>query len=67
MEESGEIHYRDKARTAIERYTQEEIPSLRDVQEKAWDNEGLTTLDHLILKMEYQARRLERWEEEQNN
>jgi len=50
--------YSEKARYAIFRYTEVELPSLEDIQAK--NKTGtLTEMDHLILKMEYQAKQLE--------
>ena len=46
-----------KAREAIERYTQIEIPTLDEIKKKNKPSE-LSELDHLILKMEYKAQNL---------
>jgi len=45
----------EKARYAIYRYTQIELPSLEDIQKKNREEE-LSEMDHLILKMEYEAK-----------
>ncbi len=47
----------EKARSAIRRYIQEEVPSLEKIREKS-KTEDLSELDHLVLKMEYEATRL---------
>ncbi len=47
----------EKARYAIYRYTQIELPSLDEIRAKN-KSESLSKMDHLILKMEYEAKRL---------
>lgn len=54
--ESPRMHPGEKAREAITRYTVEELPTLEKIREKSVSQE-LDELDHLILKMEYQAGR----------
>ena len=57
IDESGAVLPIEKARDAIFRYTGEEIPTLEEVRERS--NSGrLDQLDHLVLKMEYEAQRL---------
>ena len=46
-----------QARSAIKRYIQKEVPSLEEIREKS-KTEELSKLDHLVLKMEYEASRL---------
>mgnify|MGYP006301261175 CR=1 FL=1 len=48
----------DRARVAVKRYTMEDIPSLEEIRAKG-DRESLAPVDHLVLKMEYEAQRLE--------
>jgi len=50
-------NYAEKARYAIFRYTQKEIPSLEDIRRKNKTVE-LSEMDHLILKMEYESKQL---------
>ena len=57
IDESGAVMPIEKAREAIFRYTGEEIPTLEEVREKAQSGR-LDQLDHLVLKMEYEAQRL---------
>ena len=46
-----------KAREAIIRHTQfKELPTLKEIQEKSVDQ--LDELDHLLLKLEYEAKRI---------
>ena len=47
----------EKARAAVRRYTQIVLPSLESLREKA-KTKKLDTLDHLVLKLEYEASRL---------
>ena len=47
----------EKARAAVHRYTQIVLPSLKSLREKA-KTKKLDRLDHLVLKMEYEASRL---------
>jgi hypothetical protein len=47
----------EKARAAVRRYTQIVLPSLENLREKA-KTKKLDPLDHLVLKLEYQASRL---------
>ena len=49
--------YAEKARYAIFRYTEIELPSLEDLRTKN-KTESLNEMDHLILKMEYESRQL---------
>ncbi|MCX7040721.1 MAG: hypothetical protein NT005_16500 [Spirochaetes bacterium] len=46
-----------KARTAIWKYTQTVLPSLESIRQKS-TSQKLDRLDHLVLKMEYEASRL---------
>ena len=46
-----------RARSAIQRYIQKEIPTLEEIREKSKTQE-LSREDHLILKMEHEAARL---------
>jgi hypothetical protein len=46
-----------KARGAVHRYTQTVLPSLESIREKA-KTQKLDRLDHLVLKLEYEASRL---------
>jgi hypothetical protein len=55
IEGSHEDSMQGKARDAITRYTQMEIPTLDEIRQKS-DVSQLSQLDHLILKMEYEAR-----------
>jgi len=48
----------EKARAAIWKYTQTVLPSLEAIRQKS-TSQKLDKLDHLVLKMEYQASRLE--------
>jgi hypothetical protein len=47
----------EKARTAVRRYTQIVLPSLENIREKS-KTVKLDKLDHLVLKLEYEASRL---------
>jgi hypothetical protein len=55
---STELKHAAKARQAIQRYTQNQVPSLEAIREKSKQQE-LTALDHLVLKMEFQAKKLD--------
>jgi hypothetical protein len=55
-EASGESMV-EKARAAVHRYTQIVLPTLESLREKARTMK-LDPLDHLVLKLEYQASRL---------
>jgi hypothetical protein len=57
IDESGAVMPIEKARDAIFRYTGEEIPTLEEVRAKSKSGR-LDQLDHLVLKMEYEAQRL---------
>jgi MinD-like ATPase involved in chromosome partitioning or flagellar assembly len=48
----------EKARAAIWKYTQIVLPSLEAIRQKS-TSQKLDKLDHLVLKMEFQASRLE--------
>jgi hypothetical protein len=47
----------DRARSAILRYIQKELPSLEEIRKKSKTGE-LSKLDHLVLKMEFEATRV---------
>jgi hypothetical protein len=47
----------EKARSAVRRYTEIVLPSLQSIRDKS-ATVKLDSLDHLVLKMEYQAARL---------
>ena len=49
--------YAEKARYAVFRYTQKELPSLDDIRRKNKLGE-LNEMDHLILKMEHESKQL---------
>ena len=48
----------EKARAAVHRYTQTVLPSLEALREKDARKQKLEALDHLVLKLEYEASRL---------
>jgi hypothetical protein len=48
----------EKARAAIWKYTQTVLPSLDGIRQKS-TSQKLDKLDHLVLKMEFEASRLE--------
>jgi hypothetical protein len=57
INEAADLSAVEKARAAVRRYTQIVLPSLETLREKA-KTKKLDTLDHLVLKLEYQASRL---------
>jgi hypothetical protein len=57
INEASGLPFADKARTAVRRYTQTVLPSLESIREKSRTVE-LDPLDHLVLKLEYEASRL---------
>ncbi len=57
VNEASEFSYAEKARAAVRRYTQTVLPSLDSIMEKSRTVE-LDALDHLVLKLEYEASRL---------
>jgi hypothetical protein len=61
LEDTARLAHAERARLAIQRYTQNQIPTLDAIRKKS-KTEELDTLDHLILKMEYQARGLDETE-----
>ena len=54
IEGSHEMSLSGKARDAITRYLQDEIPTLEEIRNKSKVSK-LNKLDHLLLKMEYEA------------
>jgi hypothetical protein len=56
IERSPEPTMAEKARAAVVRYLQKSIPTLDEIRSKSKTTD-LNELDHLILKMEYEARR----------
>ena len=59
VNEATGLSFMEKARTAVRRYTQLVLPSLESIREKSRTVE-LDPLDHLVLKLEYEASRLAR-------
>ena len=57
LDTAAAVDMAEKARYAIYRYTQIELPSLEEIRQKN-KNESLSDMDHLILKMEYEAKLL---------
>ena len=57
VNEAPDLSPVEKARAAVRRYTQIVLPSLENLREKA-KTKKLDPLDHLVLKLEYQASRL---------
>jgi len=57
LNEASGVSYSDKARIAVKRYAQTVLPSLESIREKSRTVE-LDALDHLVLKLEYEASRL---------
>ena len=47
----------EKARSAVRRYTQIVLPTLESIREKSQRAAKLDKLDHLVLKLEYEASR----------
>jgi hypothetical protein len=57
VNESSELSNVQKARTAVRRYADIVLPTLESIREKA-KTKKLDKLDHLVLKLEYEASRL---------
>ncbi len=57
IEEASEGSAAGRVRSAIKRYMQTEVPSLDEIREKS-KTEELSKLDHLVLKMEFEASRM---------
>lgn len=57
LQNAGAEDYAGKARYAIFRYTEVELPSLDDIREKN-KQDTLSEMDHLILKMEYESKQM---------
>ena len=57
LQNAGAEDYAGKARYAIFRYTEVELPSLDDIREKN-KKDTLSEMDHLILKMEYESKQM---------
>ena len=57
LDTASSVDMAEKARYAVFRYTQVELPSLDEIRQKNKSGE-LSPMDHLILKMEYEAKLL---------
>ena len=57
LNDTSGASYADRAREAVRRYAQTVLPSLDHIREKSRTVE-LDELDHLVLKLEYEAARL---------
>jgi hypothetical protein len=51
----------EKARFTVEHYTQEQIPDLETIRHKN-KSEEISPLDHLVLKLEYEALHYKDWD-----
>ncbi len=59
LNEAAEKSYSEKARAAVRRYSETVLPSLDSIRVKS-RTQKLDALDHLVLKLEYEASRLAR-------
>lgn len=59
LNEAAEKSYSEKARAAVRRYSETVLPSLDSIRVKS-RTQKLDALDHLVLKLEYEASRLGR-------
>jgi hypothetical protein len=59
VNEASELSMVEKARAAVWRYAHIALPTLESIREKA-KTKKLDALDHLVLKLEYEASRLGR-------
>ena len=57
LNEASGFSYSEKARIAVRRYCQTVLPALDSIREKSRTVE-LDALDHLVLKLEFEASRL---------
>ncbi len=57
LNQSSGVSYSDRARIAVRRYCDTVLPSLDAIREKSRTVE-LDALDHLVLKLEFEASRL---------
>jgi hypothetical protein len=57
VNEASELSMAEKARAAVWRYTHVKLPTLESIREKARTMK-LDALDHLVLKLEFEASRL---------
>ena len=57
LNDASELPAAEKARVVVRRYTQTMLPSLASIRQKARTMK-LDALDHLVLKLEYEASRL---------
>ena len=64
INESKAPTFSEKARSAISKHTQKPVPSLEDIRNRNKFSE-LNALDHLVLKMEHEAERVQKQLNEQ--
>ena len=57
IESSASVTMAGRARDAVMRYTQEDIPTLDEIRQRHAVDE-MSRMDHLVLKLEFQSRRL---------
>jgi hypothetical protein len=57
LNEASDETIQEKARAAVQRYTEIVLPSLDSIREKS-RTQKLDALDHLVLKLEFEASRL---------
>ncbi|ORC36202.1 hypothetical protein B4O97_06320 [Marispirochaeta aestuarii] len=61
IKESLQVHHAAKAREAIERYTNEELPDLEELRSRFNQHgiEALNEVDHLLLRLEHEGKFLD--------
>ncbi len=57
LNEAPEEGWAERVRSSIQRYMQKDMPTLEEIRQKSGETE-LSKMDHLVLKMEYEASRL---------
>ena len=60
LQETSDMAFSDCARYAINKYSSNDIPSLEEIRERNRSGQGITDLDDLVLRMEYEAEQLEK-------
>jgi hypothetical protein len=64
INESKAGTFSEKGRSAISKHTQQPVPSLEDIRTRSKVSD-IDALDHLVLKMEYEADRLQKQQHKQ--
>ncbi|MBN2508689.1 MAG: hypothetical protein JXB03_00375 [Spirochaetales bacterium] len=63
LEESADLGFSGCARYTVKKYISKDLPTLEDIRARHKTGAGISELDDLVLRMEYEASQLEKHRE----